>query len=359
MTLIVGLNLSDKLILGADMRVSFSDGTHKDDILKISVLGANKDFSQIDDCKDHVLVAVAGDLELATFLFEEISKNYQAKKLSGDIRILFNQIENFVRRKMDYWLSNMRKPYRSCCFIFAGFSSDRRKEINPLELEKLISAYKKSLPSKKAEAELKEKLEQDKIGKILLSKVPKERMFPVTHNENTIKLKPQLEEALESHGLIKSEPDSLVFAVEVNREGVRTEVAEWGNLVARGTGGIKQEHISDKMLATLEVSRFTNNAIDGLAENSLIITEVRHFAKKESKIGSSVLTVTSRKDRFYPNFHTESDQSGNVVSGLCPYDELIRPGMVRKNAGLVHVKNNHPCQLIRFFDYKNKGKAQL
>ena len=98
MTLIIGLNLSDRIYLGADTRITFGNGSYKDDVLKISALGEWENTLHAPyGLKRKLLLSVAGNVNLASFLFGKISPAIRGKDLATDVRRLHARIESFLK----------------------------------------------------------------------------------------------------------------------------------------------------------------------------------------------------------------------------------------------------------------------
>src|ERR1700687_703810 len=104
MTMIVGLNLSDKLYLCADPRLTFSsDGSHVDDIIKVMpIYGEPVPLVGEVEKNNRIAVAVAGDLEMAAFLTKAIQDAIESGELSNDIRTLCEQADGFLRGQIDH-----------------------------------------------------------------------------------------------------------------------------------------------------------------------------------------------------------------------------------------------------------------
>ena len=100
MTLIIALNLSDRIYIAGDTRVTFENGTTEDNALKVLPL--------IDIAKfpEHSIgVAVAGSVDFAAYLYHEVSAGINNEILSPDIRKLAEQIKEFSEERIINWVN--------------------------------------------------------------------------------------------------------------------------------------------------------------------------------------------------------------------------------------------------------------
>ncbi len=150
MTLIIGLNLSNKIYLAGDTRVTTtpitqpSEKTYIDNILKLDLVWGDTVHPQLKHDGNTIAVAVAGDVEFATYLVKRIKEDLNRGRLNSDIRIFAVEIENRVKVFVNDWL--FTKDYRHCCLLFSGMVKHRLNKRIPAEkLEELIRIYEKKL----------------------------------------------------------------------------------------------------------------------------------------------------------------------------------------------------------------------
>src|SRR5574343_807875 len=147
MTMIIGLNLSNRLYLAADSRVtSFSEKNQQiigtsDNILKIMPLWGKNILDQGFFDENYISMAVAGNVEVATYFYNEITQSLKNGGLNTDIRIFYDQIDNFIKDRVNYWTLTLGKPYKNCTLLFAGISPTRNKQINLTKLQSLILTF--------------------------------------------------------------------------------------------------------------------------------------------------------------------------------------------------------------------------
>ena len=79
--MIVGFNLSDKLYLAADSRVTVDNGLKADNVLKIMPILEQIPWAERNE--NQISVAIAGDVRYAAFLYFEIHEALKQKKLSN------------------------------------------------------------------------------------------------------------------------------------------------------------------------------------------------------------------------------------------------------------------------------------
>lgn len=305
MTLIVGLNLSDKLYLAADTRVTRynfdrSSRIFIDNIIKIKPIFGKNILDQDCGSKNMISVAVAGDVRLAAFVCSKIESAIYRGSLSQDIRELFSNLnEEYFTQLANSWLTNGGEYGVSCCLMFAGNESGRNKKISLPKLRKLVELYKqdhvmnpnkreeinglitKDTIMKKINTKLKNEAGKDALQLLIESSIPK---VPV-----------HIEEALVNNiEDIKSMSDSLIFAVEfkLSKEGIMLSKlkAEWGQFLARGAG-LSEGDLAESLLSTLELMPGKEKSQEHLMEGAIISTEILGIAReKEIKtIGGTVV----------------------------------------------------------------------
>jgi len=341
MTLIAGLNLSDRLYLLADSRVIY-EGKKIDNVCKVvPIYGKNVlDMKCLDD--NYIALAVAGNLEFACFLHKEIKNAFLENKLSGDIRVLFNSIDGFLKEKIDYWLSNMNKEYdKKCCLLFAGSYAARNKKIDIGKLNSLIKVFQKaSARDKKTSIPLvKDGLKSDKNLQLLNKKLKEEAgksIFDLLEESRIPKIKSSVSQAIkQGNNELLGIPDSLIFSVMITPSNIgswyRKQSAEWGEFLIYGSGGINKEDASEELLVKLELTEHKNTK-EHLIESAILDTEVQSIAKEKGfeKIGGVTLinVIKDNESKIIPckngSFFANGQLYINILGNRIPIVSFMR-----------------------------------
>jgi len=216
MSLIFGVNLSDRIYLAADTRVTHLGSSHEpswvaDRVLKIEVL------------TEDVAVACAGDVVLIKYLFGKLRKEPFVQK---GIEYLRTNIKVWVAEQINKYLENGR-PYKKACFIFAGIDRKKRKVIDGKKLIDLV----KELDSIKRQLPPPPQYLNDVIFQGLSAK------------PNVPNPKPELPVA-----------DSKLFAVMTDARNFYLEIqdAEWGEYLIYGPKEFERKRIPPAIFGRLE-----------------------------------------------------------------------------------------------------------
>jgi hypothetical protein len=301
MTLIMGLNLSDKIYTAADTRITLTPGGEKvDNIMKISTIWGKRVYPQPFYDKNTLEMAVAGDLSFASFFHDKIIESLHNKKLPSDVRELWKRIDDFGRKVVDLWLQEGGE-YQDFCAIFSGSSGYRNKMVEPEILNKLKEKYEESqardIP--KGINSIKDALDRGDKTMIGLSKAilrdKGKDIFKVMEENYEVVIPPHLET---EDGELNGIPDSLVFGIRISmKNGIfQTEKAEWGELLAYGTNNITKADIGDDILSRFEISRNPAN-LTHLMEAGMLTVSILDIAKKEKidAIGGTVIITAQEK----------------------------------------------------------------
>jgi hypothetical protein len=208
MSFIIGVNLSDRIYLAADTRLTrkgvFGMKYFEDNTLKIKALA------------DNIAVAAAGNASMAAFLIKGL---LGSDILSNGIFHCREHIESVLRNLVDNYFKN--NEFAEVVLIFGGTDKSRPKTIDMKRYLDLVTEYQKTgkpMNMKRG------------IYSGLMSKpgVPNPRpILPI--------------------------PDSHVFAIKIGNSGIIFEDVGWGDYVAHG-GGLTKEHLPDVFLGELEVA---------------------------------------------------------------------------------------------------------
>lgn len=127
MSLICGVNLSDRVYIASDTRVTHSVGdkeVYKDCICKNDALTAD------------IVVAAAGSTKLASFLFTQLKKE---SFINGGITVVKANITDWAAKQIDNYLNS--NPYSRACLIFAGLDRSKRKKIDGKKYIALVKEF--------------------------------------------------------------------------------------------------------------------------------------------------------------------------------------------------------------------------
>jgi len=211
MSLIIGINLSDRVYLSADTRLTFrvnGKDRYFDNILKI------KPLSQ------EIAVAVAGDINLAAFIVRHI---IESKINKENIREFRNRIEKLIKKLADDYLK-MNRYFSNTCFIFAGIDRSHNKFIN-------MQRYMKITKDFQTETNLRMNM--------------KDIIFQGLKKKG-------------SGGIVEIPiSDSHVFCVKILPQDFIIEDVEWGDFVAQGSG-LTKENLPSRFIGQFEVAAKKN-----------------------------------------------------------------------------------------------------
>jgi hypothetical protein len=346
MTLIVGLNLSDRVYLAGDTRVTFPDGSYKDDVIKVAHLSGEPHPLIGQKNPNTLYMAVAGSLNFATYLCKAIRTSIHKKSLPDDVRELYGEIEGYIIKMTDEWLKT--KDYSQCCIIFAGMSDIKKKEVDLEKLKKLEGIIKRNVASPEELKKVKKQLENEPFFQELAKKIPRKNLMRPFEEPDAMVINPILENAIkEGEGEIDA-PDSLVFSVRVTSTGVSREKAEWGEFLAYGTNGLTNEDLAEDFLARMELSPGQLVNEKDMMESSDIRSHIFKIAEKKGvkQIGGIVTPVIIRDNMYQERFgYREGTLDGKVT------EEVFQT-----EAGIFFRKgDSQPVRLIDFFDYNSVG----
>ena len=243
MSLIFGINLSDRIYVASDTRVTYNNkGTeiYEDSVDKTAVLS------------DEVVCVAAGSIKLSTYLYKELKKEKFVKKGINSIK---DNIKPWAAKKIDEYL--MSNDYSRACLIIAGIDKSRKKIINGKELIELVKTHQ-TLSEEKL-------FLKDALLKGVSSK-------PNQPNPN-----PELPVS-----------DSTVISLlsDAKNNKLEVEEAKWGQYLAYGPKGFSQSDVPKTIFGQLEFE-------DGndFKNANILITLIKSTAgaKKLGSVGGSVV----------------------------------------------------------------------
>ena len=301
MTMILGLNLSDRVYLAADTRVTRSDGSQEDHILKVMPL-INSPSPTAGALPNNIMVAVAGDIKLATFFYTELKRRIDKGDLPHNIRLLDGAIsEELINSILKEWTEHYPKPFgRRCCLLFAGQTSDSKKVLDGPKLQTLMDTYKVAQEKYRKEGRPKiiEALRNDPTMRLLNEKLNAQAgkgVLDLLEEGSVLAIPPYIQDALLDPKNESSKKDSFLFSREIVIEQggvqIRRETAEWGQLISRGSAGISSGDISSEILAAIELRPNKGKTKEHLMEGAFISSTIRDMARERGvdTIGGQVL----------------------------------------------------------------------
>lgn len=230
MTVIMGVNLCDRICLIADSRVSSrNELTGKftvkhDNMLKIEAINSMKG----------VAVASAGDARFAKHILKALNRDFSGKKVGE------------LRRDIEQWLYKIGGEYGNinskahANFLIAGVDDTERKKVNKAKLNSILfGPHMKEIGSGSMRHSLFQGLDNAKSGDELLE-------LPVN---NTV-----------------------LFSVEVDlQKGLNIKDSEWGDMLVSGPSALAKEAVSEKDFTKLEFGAPTTNDSVGHIEHDSIL----------------------------------------------------------------------------------------
>lgn len=340
MTLITGLNLSDRLYIWADTRITFTKNwTHNDNIIKIAPICWEQYTTSTEEKKKNtILVAVAWNLWLTKYLYECISKAIQNWELSDDIRLLSDKIEEFSIKLYDNWL-RQGNHYCTWCLLFGGTCINRRKEVDIKKIE-LLKAVIDDSP---VPPDIENDMMNSPVAQMFKNKGID--LSSILHKPHIPQISPLIQKAINENSNLIDAPDSLIFWLTISEKWVKVQKAEWGEFIAYGTNGITQEHFSQDFLARMELP--FGKAVDDLNETLHIRDEIIHIAKEHNiqGIGGVVTPAVIRNNNYkYCFAHNRNSIWINLLENVEQIYETPYWFFFRKWKKL-------PIKLIHFFEY--------
>lgn len=302
MSIIFGINVSDRVYIASDTRVTHIKGnveTYKDCICKNGVL-----------TKD-VMVAAAGDVKFSSYLYNELKKE---KFIAEGINEIKRIIKEWAAKKIDEFL--IENSYANACLIIAGLDRSKNKKING---PKYISRVKEFQSLRNAPMAMK-----NTVFKGISAEYNQ-------HNPN-----PELPVC-----------DATVIALlsDTKRGILETEEAAWGEFLAYGQKGFTKEDVPKTLFGQLEFEQG-----DIFRDGGLLTAFIHSTAeqKKLGGVGGSVVVNAATNDNgvvlvagtiHRMNIQTRKEE---IISKIEVIDGKLYG---RTQSGLI-------TRLIDFYNYK-------
>ena len=253
MTVILGINLSDKIYIAGDSRLSYEkDGeiyTRHDNIQKVENLKGCPDIS----------VGCAGDANFARFLHDKMSK----KPFAGSsIATLRENVVEWLKPAADEYFTS--KGYSQVTLIFAGADKSTKKIVSGKRFTELANAF--------------------------------------TGGKGFVGVKPHLRAIIKPGEKVQDKNytlqinDTKLFSVQISRNGIDVTDTKWGEFLIYGPEGLVKDDIGPKEIGTFEFDPTISNNGSG-AGNDIALTNAFIYTLAEkyglSSVGGSVLTLSN------------------------------------------------------------------
>ncbi len=272
MSLIFGINLSNRIYLAADTRLSYFTSNNLDNNKPDSV---SDDILKIEVLNNDTIVAVAGSTYLAKYLIQNLRKE---EFINKGINVIKENIVKWVANQVDIYLNT--NSYASVCLLFGGIDRSKNKVISGKKITDLVRSFQ-------AERNVSIGM-NDTLFKGISAKPHQPNPYPELPT-----------------------PDSNVFAVlsDAKRGALTLEETEWGEYLAYGPKGFRKES-----LPTTTFGRFEFEEGSGVKGNDqTIITALIHRTAETHKfatVGGSIIpmlvdsqgvgVITGKVHRFDP-----------------------------------------------------------
>lgn len=258
MTVIIGVNLSERSLLAGDTRLSYEFEneiyTQHDNMQKVENLGV---FPEIT-------IACAGNAKFAQYIITKLKENTSTLTTISELKD--NYQKYFGQIAQDYFVEH-GYDNAEVTLIVAGSDPNKRKEVNGSEIKKLADAYTGGSGLIYVNDSLK--------GVI--------KPGPIPNNEN---------QSLEIN-------DTELFAIEITKNKLNLVPTKWGQLLIYGPEGLVKDDIEDKDIAYFEFDSSTVDNGTGVGNDITLLTSfIESQARKYnlSSVGGSVLVYENNFD---------------------------------------------------------------
>jgi len=278
MTVIMGINLSDRVILTADSRVSYVNEKTGKTIIKHDNMQKIEPLDGLSGC----VIASAGDARFAQFIIRGIQKDFKGASLDQ----LRDGIEEWAKVKAQEYF---QMYYSVANFIIAGVS-DTNKVISRSRFFELLEAYAKGKPVAGS-------------VKSLLS----DAIRGSKNDQGDIQL---------------SAKSTDMFSLRISKNGVCIEDADWGNILISGPEGVSKEDVDPADIGRFE---FEYDSQRNIENDSLLATAITSHiinSKGLDSVGGSILPMVLLHDKKLATMPTRvfsSNPDGSNVQFVNAY----------------------------------------
>lgn len=256
MTVIIGVNLSDKIYLAGDSRLSYEQNgevyIRHDNMQKVENIPRSK----------NITMASAGDAKFSQTVITRLSKEAFIKSSINDFR---NNIEAWFRLFADEYFTQV--GYTEATFLFAGSDQDSKKKVSGKRLIEMANAYTGGKGIIRMNSALRSAINEGK---------------KIAQGERELNV-----------------PDIRLFSVRVNRKGIKITDTQWGAFLIYGPEGLVKDDIQMKDIASFEFNpTMLDNGSGAGNDQALINAFIYTQAEKYnlSTVGGSVVPFSNNAD---------------------------------------------------------------
>jgi hypothetical protein len=319
MSVIFGVNLSDRVYIAGDSRISdlvMENGVEyvvpkSDNILKVDLIKGDGGCA----------LACAGDAKFASFLLKDFFRQEFSK---GGIISIRSGIEEWAKKKTHNYFS--KNTYTSANFLFAGSDKENKKIIPAKRIFTLAKSY----------------LKEGQQGVI----------------------KPHLATALERHADMNDDRtngdfaldinNTSLFAVKINKNGIEIIDTVFGEFLLFGPEGLVKEDLRERYIGQLE---FSSSAGEISHDIGLIIVVLDDLAKNKQldSVGGCVVPIGAFSDGNA--YFTDGDLNKiNTKTGVL---EVVNRFRVRGGTFYRVDQRGTWYKMTKVVDYQGTGKGML
>lgn len=323
MTVIVGINLSDRIYVAGDSRLSYEvDGqqyVRHDNMRKVENVPNSK----------NITVASAGNARMAQFILNRLGK---ANFTKDGIAVFRDEIKEWLKPVVDeYFTAN---GFSRVTFIFAGSDPKSTKKVSSEKVYALASAYTGGQGIIKANPHL---------GKAIVGPRPKQ--------DTLLNLKIA---------------DTKLFSVEIGPGLLEITDANYGDMLMYGPPGLVKEDIKQEHIASFEFDPHMHDNGSGAGNDIALLNAFIYSQAEKHKLGSVGGSVVV--------FSNEHDGKSTIITGSVysvPIDKLdeakLQGGMPADHISSItisgdtfyRVDGRTRYKLIPVSEYKPKEKGDL
>lgn len=328
MTMILGVNLSNRQYIAGDTRLSNLQGDQyvvkSDNIQKVEYL-SGKGITQ-------TTVACAGDAAMAKHLIRELRKTPFIHDGASEIRLY---IHDWLIREVDNYFTS--HGFSEVTLIIGGANPNKKKEVRGERMRELATAY------------------AGKQGGF---------MYINPDLRKVIKLGKQI-----PNGKLSLDVnDMILFGVQISQsKGIEFFDTQWGDILVYGQkAGLVRESLTDKEIAGFEFGtpNFQGESQEGrdmAFVNAIVMSNIEKLGLET--VGGAVLTfqnlpdgttiiIAGRTD-MVPLSAKQRIMRGEHVESIMTYEILV------ENNHFYRVTNGTKHRLIPVSKFSSKGSASL
>lgn len=258
MTVIMGINLSDRLYIAGDTRVSKKEGD--------KIVPQHDNVQKVEHLKNGIVIASAGHAGLAKHILNRLRK---ATFVSIGIDATRRDIEEWIKPVADWYWQKQGKADTHATFIIGGKSSARKRILD----KKLLNEMQNSIFND--EEARRQTLGMNSSLFSALANTPGD-VDRVTLATN----------------------DLVMFAISVDYRGVSIQDTGWGEHLLFGSPGLIKEDVKPVHIARLEFMNHSKDSDNGMMLITAYFSDMVKSRKLEG-VGSTVLAASVQSAQSY------------------------------------------------------------